>query len=164
MEDHNLFNDNIVKEFSVRKEESNGIFDWWDFISEKSDLPTSLGFAKFFCPDIIEVEGCFLLKNRYNARNFSEWKNEEGLNPTELEKITNLYEVTDFFPTNTDITNYSEMIDALGEILKYFWGLTLRDRYPNIKFVVDLFEEYEYEIDDKEYASLYITVYVDRLI
>lgn len=157
-----MFNDNIVKEFFVKKEESNGIFDWWDFINEKSDLATSLGFAKLFCPEMMEVDGCYVLKHRYNAKNFNEWK-ESGLTLEELESVTNMYEITDFFTTNLIVDeNYSEMIDALGEVLKYFWTLTLKNRYPNIPFVVNLYEDYEYEEDGKQFASLNITIYIDR--
>lgn len=54
------------------------------------------------------------------------------------------------------------MINALGEALKYFWELTLKDRYPDINFVVDLFEDDEYEVDGRKYATLFITIYVER--
>ncbi len=160
-----MFDEKIVKEYALNNEQSKGFYTWWSFIDEKSDLATSLGFAKFFCPDMLEVDGCYVLKHRYDAKTFNEWK-ESGLTYKELEVVTNMYEVTDFFNRNLEEyekDNYSEMIDALGEALQYFWSLTLKDRYPDIPLVVDLFEDYEYEEEGREYAALIITIYTERL-
>lgn len=126
-------------------------------------MPTSLAFAKLFCPEIIEVEGCFVLKNRYEPKVFNDWKAKLGLSFIALEKITNLYEIGDLFTENTDYTgDYSNMIDSMGKALQYYWQLTLKDRYPDIPFIVELYDDYEFGDNGKECAALCITIYVDR--
>ena len=158
-----MFDDHVVEEYIKKNKDSNGSYDWWEFLNEKSDLPTSLAFAKIFCPEIKEVEGCYVLKNRYEPKLFNDWKASLNQDFTALEKITNVYEIGDFFTENIDYSgDYSEMIDSLGKALQYYWQLTLKDRYPNIPFVVDLYDDYEYETEGKEFAALCITIYVDR--
>lgn len=92
----------VVEEYIKKNKESNGSYDWWEFLNEKSDLPTSLAFAKLFWPEIIEVEGCYVLKNRYEPKLFNDWKANLDLDFTALEKITNVYEIGDFFTENID--------------------------------------------------------------
>ncbi|WP_285398071.1 hypothetical protein [Lysinibacillus sp. fls2-241-R2A-57] len=118
----------------------------------KSDIKTALGFAKYFYPEILEVEGCFLLKDKYSEKNFNRWKTECKNNKVYIEKMMNLYQVRDFFHINVDEDeNLEEQIQALGEVLKKFWSLSFKDRFPNRDIVVSLFKE--------EDGHLFITVY-----
>lgn len=79
------------------KEANEGDFTWWNYVNMKSDIHTALGFAKFFYPDIVEVEGCFLLKDKFSQKNFSRWKKDYQNNKVTIEKMMNLYQVKDFF-------------------------------------------------------------------
>lgn len=151
-----MFNNEIISEFIEFKNANEGNFTWWNYVNMKSDIKTALGFVKLFYPDIIEVEGCFLLKDKFSEKYFELWKNDCQNNKTNIEKMINLYQVRDFFHINVDEEdeNLEEQIQALGEALKIFWSLSFKNRFPNREIVVSVFEE-----DDGE---LFITVYEKR--
>lgn len=44
---------------------------------------------------MMEVDGCFVIEDRYDQRIFSDWK-KSSLSLTKLEAVTTVYEVTDF--------------------------------------------------------------------
>lgn len=69
-----LFPDYINSEFKEWKDFNGENFTWWSYVNMKSDLDVALGFVKFFCPDIIIVEGCFLLKDRFFQDIYVDWK------------------------------------------------------------------------------------------
>ncbi|WP_241774582.1 MULTISPECIES: hypothetical protein [Lysinibacillus] len=147
-----LFNDEINSEFMEFKDVNEGKFTWWSYVNMKSDIKTALGFAKFFYPDVIEVEGCFLLKDKFSEKYFEMWKEECQKNKVNIEKMMNLYQVRDFFHINVDEDeNLEEQIQALGEVLKIFWSLSFKNRFPDREIVVSVFEE--------EDGELFITVY-----
>ena len=52
----NLFKDDVVSEYQKWKKVNPNNFSWWNFINMKADLDTALAFAKFYCPEIIEIE------------------------------------------------------------------------------------------------------------
>lgn len=147
-----LFNDEINGEFMEFKDVNEGKFTWWSYVNMKSDIKTALGFAKFFYPDVLEVEGCFLLKDKFSEKHFEMWKKECKGNKFNIEKMMNLYQVRDFFHINVEEDgNFEEQIQALGEVLKIFWSLSFKNRFPKRKIIVRVFEE--------EDGELFITVY-----
>ncbi|MFL0246081.1 hypothetical protein ACJDUG_03700 [Clostridium sp. WILCCON 0185] len=80
----------------------------------KFDLQTALGFAKFFYPEVIEVDGCFILKDKYDEVTYRKLLQECNNNKTIIEKMMNLYEIRDFFHINTVFDeNKDEQITAL---------------------------------------------------
>lgn len=148
-----LFPDYINSEFKEWKDFNGENFTWWSYVNMKSDLDVALGFAKFFCPDIIIVEGCFLLKDRFFQDIYVNWKEKTDNNKNIIERMMNLYSLRDFFHIN-DCRNdyYTEKIDALGLSLKYFWNLSFKDRFPNKKINIEIIDE---GLDD----DIFITVY-----
>ncbi len=147
-----LFDDNIVSEYVEWKNANPKNFSWWNFVNIKSDLQTALGFAKLFYPDIIEIDGCFLLKDKYSEKIYIDWKINCNNNKTSIEKMMNLYEVGDFFHINRNYDeNEDAQIIALGNVLKHLWLLSFKERFPNKKINVEVFQE-----DD---GALFITVY-----
>ncbi|MFS0574797.1 hypothetical protein AB1K83_04135 [Sporosarcina sp. 179-K 3D1 HS] len=146
-----LFKDEINEEFMGFKEVNEGDFTWWNYVNMKSDIHTALGFAKFFYPDIVRVEGCFLLKDKFSQKNFRRWKEDSQNNKVTIEKMMNLYQVKDFFHINVNEEVTGDQIQALGEVLKQFWSLSFKDRFPNRNIIVSVFEEVD--------GELFITVY-----
>lgn len=67
-----LFRDELIKEFVKHKEANANSFTWWNYLNVKSDLQTALAFSKFLHPDIIEVDGCLLLKDKYRPGLFAD--------------------------------------------------------------------------------------------
>lgn len=117
----------------------------------KADIQIALGFAKFFYPEIIEVDNCIFIKDGFTMEKYEQWKCVCKDRKT-LEKAINAYEVRDFFHINTnfDDENINEQVQALGNILKKFWTLSFNERFPNINIVVEIIEDDE---------SLYITAF-----
>lgn len=147
-----LFNDDLVSEYMEWKIANPDNFTWWSYINVKSDLQTALGFAKFFYPEIIEVEGYFLLKDRFSQSLFDSWKKECNKDKSCIEKMMNLYQVRDFFHINSqDDEKEDNQIKVLGEILELFWSMSFKDRFLNKILEVSVFEESD--------GELFITVY-----
>lgn len=147
-----MFKDELNKEFMEFKRVNNGDFTWWNYINVKSDLNLALGFSKFFYPDILEIEGHFILKDKFSKEIFELWKKECGNDKVSTEKMMNLYQIRDFFHINLDEDeNIEEQLYALSKVVKRFWSLSFSERFPKRNIVVEVFEE-----EDEE---LFITVY-----
>lgn len=148
----NLFEDGLIKEFTEWKNANPEKFSWWSFVNMKADLDTALAFAKFFCPDVLIIEGCFILKDKYSENLYKAWKVDCKNIKMDIEKMMNIYSIRDFFHINhKDSENEEDKIVALGNVLKYFWSMSFRQQFPDKLIIVDIFEE-----DDGE---LFITVY-----
>lgn len=148
-----MFSDDLIPEYVENKRINKNNFDWWSYVNLKTDLQTALGIAKFFYPEIIEIENCIILKTQFSNSRYEEWKEDCKGNKRDIEKMMNLYEVKDFFHINTkDDGKFYEEIEALADVLKLFWSMSFKNRYPKKNIKVVTF---------KEYDSLFITVYED---
>lgn len=146
-----LFHDDMIQEFKEYKDANPNNFSWWNYVNIKADLQTALGFAKFFYPEIAEIEGYFLLKDKYNEELFEDWKVNCEDDRISVEKMMNLYELKDFFHINeNEQENKMEQEKILGDILKMFWSMSFKQRFPSKDITVEVFEEWD---------SLFITVY-----
>lgn len=130
-------------------------FSWWNYVNLKADLKTALAFAKFFCPELILVEGCIILKDKFNQNNFNLWKEKCHNKKIEIEKMANLYQISDFFHINmNNDDNYYEQLKALGKVLQHYWHISFKEQFPDKNIVVKVFTEYG---DD-----IFITVYEEE--
>lgn len=144
------FNDDLIKEYSDFKKANPDNFSWWSYVNMKSDLQTALAFAKFFYPEVIEVDNCLILKDRYFPELYHQWKSRED-DKTTIEKMMNLYELKDFFHINrNEDEDELHQLKELGDVLQHFWTQCLKERYPEKQMAVKVFEEY---------GELFITVY-----
>lgn len=148
------FKDELINEYKLWKTANPDNFNWWSYVNMKSDLQTALGFAKFFYPEIIEIDNCFILKDRFSDEIYKQWKSNLE-SKTEIEKMMNLYEVKDFFHINrNEDENLEDQIATLGKVLQHFWSQSFKERYPLRKIKVDLFDEY---------GEKFITVYEETI-
>jgi hypothetical protein len=147
-----LFDEKIIKEYIQFKNANPDNFSWWSYVNFKTDINMALSFAKFFYPEVIEIDGCFLLKDNFDENRYNQWKDTLGNDIRGIEGAMNSYEVVDFFHINTDYEdeNIDEQIEALGTVLKTFWQLSFKERFPDKDIKVEL-------IDDGD--DFYITVY-----
>ena len=97
---------------------------------------------KFFYPDIVEIDGCIFIKDSFTYENYDQWKKVCN-NKMDLEKAINSYEIKDFFHINTDYEDkyINEQIQALGNILKKFWTLSFKERFPCRNIIVEIIED-----------------------
>lgn len=153
-----MFSDQLIKEYKEWKTVNGDQFTWWSFVNYKYDVVAALAFIKFFNPEIVEHDGCYFLKDSLSLTSYKGWKEEFKNDRTSIEKMINLYEPKDFFhinPVPDDLENGQQLIIAFAEALREQWEVSLRSRYPDVKFIVELFEE------DK--SDLYIRVFVERV-
>jgi hypothetical protein len=147
-----MFKDELISEYIMWKKANPQNFSWWNYINLKSDLQTALGFAKFFYPEILEIDGCILLKDKFSKELYELWRCECNGEKTCIEKMMNLYQLKDFFHINTqDDGNLNVKIKALGEVLTLFWSMSFQNRFPDRLIKVKVFEEKD--------GELFITVF-----
>jgi hypothetical protein len=147
-----LFENEIVQEYIMWEKANPKSFTWWNYVNMKADIKTALGFAKLFYPEVIEREGSIFIKDNFNIERYNQWKKFCNNDKYNMEKAMNSYEIKDFFHINTDYEDkyIDEQIQALGNVLKEFWTLSFKERFPSRNIVVDIIEDDE---------SLYITVF-----
>ena len=63
-----LFNSDIISEYSEWKSANKDSFTWWNYVNLKADINAALGLAKFFYPEIIEKDGGIFLKDSFNRK------------------------------------------------------------------------------------------------
>jgi len=148
----NLFNDELIREYQEWKKANPNSFNWWSYVNLKADLQTALGFAKFFSPQLLEVDGCLILKDKFQKELLESWKEQFKDDKTSIEKMMNLYEVNDFFHINRNENEDEDaQVQVLGEVLKHFWSMTFKQNFPKRNIAVHVFKEYD--------EQLFITVY-----
>lgn len=140
-----LFNEKIISEFKEWKDYNKEKFTWWSYVNMKADIQIALGFAKFFYPEVIIKDNCFLLKDHYETKVYDEWRKSYKGNKKEIEKIMNFYEVNDFFHMNSNYKDpyFSEQIDALAKAIKLFWSFSFKERFPDKNIVVKIFRDFD---------------------
>ena len=69
-----MFKDNLISEFIKWRNANPKNFSWWNYVNLKSDLQTALGFAKLYYPEIVEVDGCILLKDKFSEELYELYK------------------------------------------------------------------------------------------
>ncbi|SCM83042.1 conserved hypothetical protein [uncultured Sporomusa sp.] len=147
-----MFKDDLIPEFIKWRNANPQNFNWWNYVNLKSDLQTALGFAKLYYPEIVELDGCILLKDKFSKELYELWKDECKGEKTCIEKMMNLYQLRDFFHRNTpDDGNLESQIKVLGDVLTLFWSMSFRNRFPGRSITVKVFEETD--------GESFITVY-----
>lgn len=150
-----LFDDAISNEFMEWKNANPTTFNWWSYLNLKADLPMALGFAKLYYPEIVEVDGCFLLRDLFSEERYEGWKEECNGDKTGIEKMMNLYWLYDFFHRNTkDDGCIDEQLIAFGNVLSLFWNMSFKERFPDKRIVVKVFAEAD--------GAMCITVFQER--
>ena len=130
----------LIKKYDDLKQGNNPNFVWWIYAMSRLDLQTAFAFVKLFSPTLIQMEGSMVLEEYFSMKAFEHLKQQ--YNKTEIEKIMNLREIKDFFEsTETIDDSYHKQLCAIGEALKYFWGISFEQQCPDRTMVVDVFEE-----------------------
>jgi len=105
----------------------------------------AVAFSALYWPEFVEVEGCVLLRERYEPVNFREWKEEFGGDLSRVEGIVNHVHLWDLFqPDEASVPERA--IESLGRILSCTWQCALRQQFPGREFDVRFVE------DDSEYG------------
>ncbi|PJI07261.1 MULTISPECIES: hypothetical protein [Clostridium] len=138
-----IFSDDLIEEYVDWQKANPNNFTWWSYVNMKADIKTALAFSKFFYAELMEIDGYILLKDNFDFDRYLGWKKFCKNDKNSIERVMNTYEVRDFFHINTDYDddNIEEQIEALGEMLKFFWSLSFKQQFPNRNIVVELYED-----------------------
>lgn len=146
--------EDLLEEYSAFKKANPNSFNMWSYLNMKSDLQTALGFAHFYSPEVVEIENCIILKDRYFPKLYEQWKSETN-DKTTLEKMMNLYEIKDFFHINRNLEeDEHKQLLVFATVIQFYWNQSFKVRYPDKDLIVDVFEEF---------GGLFITVYEGNL-
>lgn len=137
---------NILDEYSEWK---NANKDWniGDYLRFNYNLNTAIAFSKLYFPNFIEKDGCIILDFRYDENTFLAWQKHFNGDVKGIEFKCNFFEVKDYFDYNKDtyksIDLYNKALDEFAKILQKSWSINLKLLYPDKKFIVDVWDDYD---------------------
>ncbi len=138
---------NVLSEYEALQNLNKKNWDIAEYLNLKYDINAAVSFSKLYFPDFIEKEGCVILAFRYNEDIYNQWKLKFNGNKSEIERMCNFYEVNDYFDFTKNEYNsaehYEKYLQQLSCALRTSWQINLNLLYPNRKFIVEVFEEYE---------------------
>lgn len=121
--------------------------------SNTCGIEETLAVASVLCPEIIEVNGCIFISEFYNG-NIDSLEEQFKYNKKEIEMFVNSWSLADFFLQASDESVHKdEIIEAFGKVIQYFWGMRMKELFPDKKIIVELGDEIMGE------RGLTITVY-----
>lgn len=123
-------------------------------VANSYDIETAISFAKLFCPDVIEVEDCVFIAEFYNG-NMEELRKSYSTSK-EIEMFVNSWSLTALLATNDTLDYNIPYIDEFAKAIQYFWGMRLKDLFPDKNMVVEIGEGIMGE------EGIAVTVYQNR--
>jgi hypothetical protein len=101
----------------------------WDYASRKGGVTLAIAFARLFWPELIEVEDCVLLKERYDPTAFEQWRAQLGDQHEAIERTVNHVHLWDLFdPASEGVPE--EGLDSLAAIIAETWRCALARQFP----------------------------------
>lgn len=126
------------------RSEFDGPLGIFDYLSMRGGPTLALAFAELFWPRFVEIRGCVLLKERYEASNFETWWEKLSGHTHEIEAMINHIHLWDLFDLDEEAVPEAAM-EELVEVIGLCWGCALRHTYPGRRFdVVVSTDESEY--------------------
>jgi hypothetical protein len=112
-----------------------GSLGLWDYLGQEGGATLAVGFAGLFWPSFVEVRGCVLLSERYDAATFEEWWAKLDGDVRGIEAVVNHVHLWDLFDPEAERVPDEALVD-LAEVLARCWRAALADRYPGRSFDV----------------------------
>ncbi|MDQ6423103.1 hypothetical protein RB620_27100 [Paenibacillus sp. LHD-117] len=143
-----IANENLLKEFAnpMGKTMMNHAFN-------TCGIENYLSIATVLSPKILEVNGCYFISEFYNG-NIESLEQEYNFDRQKIEKHVNSWSLTDFFLLARDSSLDNDGIYFnFCKIIKYFWELWFKELFPELKFNIEIIENFMGESD------MAITVY-----
>jgi hypothetical protein len=120
---------------------------------ETGGLTLAIAFGRLFWPELIEVDGCVLIRDHYRRPNFELWRDHFSGDIAEIEKMINHIDLEDLYHAagdNLDEATADKVLSELAQIISQTWAAALRERFPDRRFSVGLFPG-----DDFDYPSVW---------
>ncbi|MGE3540683.1 MAG: hypothetical protein AB7N91_24990 [Candidatus Tectimicrobiota bacterium] len=116
----------------------------WDFLSICGGAELAIAFSTLYWPEFIDVEGCVLLRERYEAANFQEWWEKLNGDMSKIEAVINHVHLWDLFVLDENVPD--KALEDLARILALCWRCALQEQFPKRIFDVHVVA------DDTEYG------------
>lgn len=107
-----------------------------DFVGARVGLAGALAVTKVLRPDLIEVRGCVLLRERFDQSNFDEWWRQLGGDVAEIEGVVNHLHLWDLFEVDDDDVLVESALEDLALAIASSWRCLLAEVYPDRRFDV----------------------------
>lgn len=132
----------------------NGVdFSIEDWMVSEGNIRLTIAYSLLFWPEFIEYDGCIILKNKFSAQNFENWKKAGYVkNYAQIESVLNHIHLLDLFGTEEkkDEINYEQIL-FLGNKLCEIYTAKLKIDFPEKKFIfkfngnekIETFDDYE---------------------
>ncbi|WP_395502335.1 hypothetical protein [Ectopseudomonas mendocina] len=106
------------------------------YVSDELHPEDALIFSKLLFPDFVEVDGCVVLKSKFDMNNFLIWMAKMDGVTSSVERILNHTHMYDIFGGCED--DVSDLIfEQLGRVIAFSWGQALKKNFPEKIFCVD---------------------------
>ena len=119
---------------------------------QSGGLTLAAAFGRLFWPDLIEVDGCVIIKDHYQPASFEYWRNHFSGDTPEIEKMINRIDLEDLYMVSEDLDEATadRVLTELAWIASKTWSAALQESFPGRKFNVGLFPG-----DDFDYPSVW---------
>ena len=118
----------------------------WALLGAQGGAELAVAFSSLFWPDLVEVDGCVLLRERYDPSRFQDWWLELDGDRSRIERVINHVHLWDLFDFDREDLP-DETINDLARVLASTWRCALQNRFPHRTFEVRLILE-----DPEEYG------------
>jgi hypothetical protein len=127
-----------LREAAAWRESYGGSPGLLDFVGVRVGLAGALAVAKILRPDLVEVRGCVLLRERFNESTFDDWWRQlDGAVPA-IESVLNHVHLWDLFEVDAEDTLVEPALADLALAIASSWRCVLSDAYPDRHFHVEV--------------------------
>lgn len=121
--------------------------NFFNYVSNKVGLEGFLAVSGILMPDLVENNGCIFLAENYPVLNDG-FNCRFGNDTKTLERYVNLFCLSDFYLLSADEAAFdSTLLLNQANIIKQFWTLYFEHKFPDRKFVVEVFQNGLYDED-----------------
>jgi hypothetical protein len=107
---------------------------FWDYLAAHGTYELAAAFSRLFWPEFVEVEGCVLLAEKYDAQNFVQWQHQLAGDRHQLEAVINHLHVYDLFPNDPGDHLDQAVLEDISQTLLRCWQAALHEAFPGKRF------------------------------
>lgn len=108
----------------------------FDFISQRISLTVALVVGEVLWARYIEIRGCVLLKNRFDAESFEQWWTHLDGDIRAIEQVINHLHLWDIFPEDAENKALGSAMREMAELIACTWRCSLANEFPERRFEV----------------------------
>ncbi len=110
---------------------------FWDFLGVRGNFELAAAFSTLFWPELVEVNGCVLLKEQLSRTDLTEWTEKLEGDRAGIEAMVNHVHMYDLFP-NVELNVSDRVLLHLAQTLRLCWLAAAREQFPERNIDVEL--------------------------